>query len=87
MLIPNGQNKERKYRCAIFIKENCNNTAAWQIDNGKKLLTEIDKDLNKVLIMILNKCNIYSKYLNQANYTNKQCKKIRNISLSLEQKL
>ena len=48
----------------MLAKEDCNNTAAWQIDSQKKLLTEMDKDPNKVLIMILDMCNIYTKYLN-----------------------
>ena len=32
-------------------------------------------------------CNIYTEYLNQANYVDIQCKQIRTIVLGLEQKL
>ncbi len=31
--------------------------------------------------------NIYTKYLNQTNHINKQCKKIQTIALELEQEL
>ena len=37
--------------------------------------------------MILDMCNIYIKYLNQANHADKQCKKIQTIALGLEQEL
>ena len=81
------QNKERKHRRATLAEENCDNTAVWQIDSQEKLLTEMDKDPDEVLTMILDICNIYIKYLNQANHVDKQCKKIRTIALRLEQKL
>lgn len=48
---------------------------------------EIDKNLDIILIMILDMRNIYIKYLNLANHANKQCKKIRTIALMLEQEL
>lgn len=47
----------------MFTQENHNNLAAWQIDNRKKLLIE-NKDPNRVLLMILNMWNIYTKYFN-----------------------
>ena len=81
------QNKERKHRRATLAEENRDNTAAWQIDSREKLLTEIDKDPDGVLTMILDMRNIYTKYLNQANHANKQCKEIRIIVLGLEQEL
>lgn len=46
----------------------------------------MEKNPDKVLKMILDIHNIYTKYLNQANYTNNHCKKIRTIDLRLEQK-
>ena len=47
----------------------------------------MDKDPDGVLTMILDIRNIYTKYLNQANHANKQCKEIRTIALGLEQEL
>ena len=81
------QNEERKHRRATLAEEDCDNTAAWQIDSREKLLTEMDKDPDGVLTMILDMRNIYTKYLNQANHANKQCKEIRTIALGLEQEL
>ena len=48
---------------------------------------EMDKDLEGVLMIILNIRNIYTKYLNQVNYVDKQCNQIRNIALRLEKEL
>ena len=84
---PDWQNKERKHRRVTFAEEDCDNTAAWRIDSREKLLTEMDKDLDGVLTIILDMRNIYTKYLNQANYADKQCKEIRTIALGLEQEL
>ncbi len=69
----------------MLAKEDCDNTAAWRIDSREKLLTEIDKDPDEVLTMILDMCNIYTKYLNQAKHADEQCKEIRTIALELEQ--
>ncbi len=69
----------------MLAEKDCNNIAAWQIDSREKLLIEMDKDLDGVLTMILNISNIYTKYLNQANYANKLCKEIQTIILGLEQ--
>ena len=33
LLVPDWQNKKRKYRRTTLIEENCNNTASWQIDS------------------------------------------------------
>ena len=84
---PDWQNKEHKYRRATLAEKDCNYTAVWQINSQEKLLTEMDKDPNRVLTIILDMRNIYTKYLNQANHANKQCKKIRAITLGLEQEL
>ena len=73
---PDWRNKERKHRRATLAEEDRDNTAAWQIDSREKLLTEIDKDPDGVLTMILDMRNIYTKYLNQANHADKQCKEI-----------
>ena len=48
----------------MLAEKDCNNTVVWQIDSREKLLTEMDKDLNEVLTMILDMHNIYTKYLN-----------------------
>ena len=47
----------------------------------------MDKDSDGVLTMILDMRNIYTKYLNQANHANEQCKEIQTIALGLEQEL
>ncbi len=47
----------------------------------------MDKDPNGVLTMILDMRNIYTKYLNQANHADEQCKEIWTIALGLEQEL
>ncbi len=85
--VPDWQNEERKHRRATFAEEDRNNTTAWQINSREKLLTEMDKDPNRVLMMILDMCNIYTEYLNQANHADEQCKKIQTIALRLEQEL
>ena len=84
---PDWRNKERKHRRATLAEEDRDNTAAWQIDSREKLLTEIDKDPDGILTMILDMRNIYTEYLNQANHANEQCKEIRIIALGLEQEL
>ena len=65
------RNKERKHRYATPAEEDHDNTAAWRIDSQKKLLTEMDKDPDGILTMILDMRNIYIKYLNQANHADK----------------
>ncbi len=76
LLISDWRNKEWKHKCATLAEKDCVNTAAWRINSQEKLLTEIDIDLDGVLMMILDMCNIYTNYMNQANYVDKQCKKI-----------
>ncbi len=71
----------------MLAEEDRDNTAAWWINSREKLLTEMDKDPDAVLTMILDMRNIYTKYLNQANHANKQYKEIRTIALRLEQEL
>ena len=83
--LPNWENKKRKHRCTILAKKDCNNTAAWQINSQEKLLIKKDKNFDEVLTMILNMRNIYTKYLNQINQADKQCKKFETITLGLEQ--
>lgn len=60
----------------MFAEKNRENTTAWEIDKSEKLLIKIDKNLNKVLKMIFNLCNIYIKYFNQIKNANKQCNEI-----------
>ncbi len=47
----------------------------------------MDKYSDGVLMMILDMHNIYTKYLNQANHADEQCKEIQTITLGLEQEL
>ena len=47
------------------------NIKAWQIDSQEKLFIKIDRNPNEVLKMILEICNIYTKYINQVNNANK----------------
>ena len=61
---PDWRNKERKHRHATLAEEDRDNTAAWQINSREKLLTEMDKDPDGVLTIILDMRNIYTKYLN-----------------------
>ncbi len=85
--VPDWQNKEHKHRRATLAEEDCDNTTTWRINSREKLLTEMDKDPDRVLTMILDMCNIYTEYLNQANHADEQCKEIRTIALGLEQEL
>ena len=55
----------------MLAEKNCKNIAVWQIDSQKKLFSEIDKNPDRVLKMILDMCTIYIKYLNQTNTANK----------------
>ncbi len=71
----------------MLAEKDRDNTVAWQINSREKLLTEMDKDPDGNLTMILDIRNIYIKYLNQTNHTDKQCKEIRTITLRLEQEL
>lgn len=56
----------------MLIEKDYNNTTAWKIDNQEKLLTKINKNVNEVLIIILNMHIIHIKYLNQANDIDKK---------------
>lgn len=47
----------------------------------------MDKNTNRVLIKILDRYTIYTKYLNQTNNVNKQYNQIKTIALDLKQKL
>ena len=85
--VPDWRNEERKHRRATLAEEDRDNTAAWRIDSREKLLTEMDKDPDGVLTMILDMRNIYTEYLNQANHADEQCNEIRTIALGLEQEL
>ncbi len=68
LLVLDWQNKECKHRRVTLAEENGNNITTWQINSQEKLLTELDKDSDRVLMMILDMYNIYTKYLNQANH-------------------
>lgn len=54
LLEQNWQYKDTQFRHGILTKEQIyNNIAAWQINYLEKLLTKIEKDLNRVLSIIL----------------------------------
>ena len=84
---PNWQNKKCKHGYTILIEKHYNHIAAWQMDSQEKLLIEIDIDPDRVSTIILDMCNIYTKYLNPTNNNNKQYNQIQTIILKLEQEL
>lgn len=43
----------------MFTEDDCNITAAWQINSQEKFLTQMDKKSNRVLMIILDMHNIY----------------------------
>lgn len=57
----------------MFTQKNYNNIKVQQIDSQEKLLTKIDINSNKILLIILDIWNIYTKYFNKLNEINKQC--------------
>ena len=38
----------------MFVRKDDDDSAAWQIDSQEKLMIEIDRDLDEILLMILN---------------------------------
>ena len=56
----------------MLIQEDHDNSVAWQIDSREKLMTEIDRDPNGVLSMILDKRKSYTEYLDPANKADNQ---------------
>ena len=48
----------------MLAEKDRDSTVVWQINSQKKLLTEMNKDSNRVLTMILNMRIIHTKYLN-----------------------
>lgn len=48
----------------MLAQENCDNSTTLQIDSQEKLMIEINNDLNRVLLMIIDIQKIYIKYLN-----------------------
>ena len=86
--VPDWRNEERKHRRAMLAEENaCDNTAAWRIDSREKLLTEMNKDPDGVLTMILDMRKTYTEYLDQANEADDQRDEIRTRALGLKQEL
>ena len=81
------RNKKRKYGRTTFAEEDLKNTTAWLIDSQKKLFTEMNRNPDGVLKMILDMHTIYIEYLNQANNANKQYNQIETVALGLKQKL
>ena len=84
---PDWRNEERKHRRTTLAEDDRENTAAWQIDSREKLFTEMDRNPDGVLKMILDMRTIYTEYLDQANNADKQYNQIRTIALGLEQEL
>ena len=50
-------------RRGVLIQKDHYNSAAWQIDSQKKLMTEIDRDSDGVLSIILDMWKTYTEYL------------------------
>lgn len=71
LLKSNWKNKKCKHKYNIYRQKDCNNIIVWKIDSSKKLLIMINKNFNKILIMILNIYIINIKYLNYTNNANK----------------
>lgn len=53
-----------KHKQNTLAKKDHKNWAAWQIDNWEKKMTNINKYLDEVLSMILDKQKTYRKYFN-----------------------
>lgn len=60
------------------------NTIAWHIHSLERLLVEIEKDLKRVLFVILDMQSIYIKYLDQTYKADKKHNKICSCILRLE---
>ena len=84
---PGRRHEETKRRRSALIQEDHDNSAAWQIDSREKLMTEIDRDPDGVLSMILDMRKTYTEYLDQANEADNQRNQIRMRALGLEQDL
>lgn len=70
LLRSNWQNEECHHRHKMQIGNNRSNTATWAINIQAKLFIEINKDPDRVLTMIVDMRNIYTKYMNQSNHVN-----------------
>ncbi len=79
--------EKTKCRRSTLIQENHDNSAAGQIDSQEKLMSEMNRDPDGVLSMILDMQKIYIEYLDQANKANNLHDKIRMRALRLEQDL
>ncbi len=55
--------EKTKHRHSLFIQKDHDNSAGWQIDSREKLMSEINRDPDEVLSMILDIQKIYIKYL------------------------
>ena len=86
-LEPDWRNEERKHRHTTLAEDDRENTAAWRIDSREKLFTEMDRNHDGVLKMILDMRTIYTEYLDQANNADEQYNQIRTVALGLEQEL
>lgn len=87
LLDPDWQHEEIKVRYSAFGLEKNNNSVACQIDSQEKLMTEIDKDSDKVLSKILDMRKTYIEYLDQMNKIDNQRDKIWTYALELKQDL
>lgn len=66
------QHKNIKLRLSTLAQKKQTNAAAWHIDRLGKLASEIEKNLARVLFMILDLRNIYTKNLDIANKADKK---------------
>ena len=84
----NQQHKGTKCRHSTLAQEQkYKNAIACQIDSLERLLAKIEKDQKRVLSIMLDMRYIYTKYLNEANKTDKKCDEIYICALGLEQEL
>lgn len=48
----------------MLVQKDYHNSAAWQINRQEKLINEIDKNPNEILLMSLEIWKIYTEYFN-----------------------
>lgn len=75
----------RKYN--IFAYKNHNNSTVQQINSQGKLMTEMNKNPDKVLLMIIDMLKTYMEYLYHVNKANNYYHQIEIRTLKLEQDL
>lgn len=69
------------------VEDDCINLVVWQMDSRKKEITKIDKDLDKVLLIMVNTRKTYTKKQNKFNKVDIQHDKIQRYDRKKEQDL